>query len=177
MRRTALSSPLLAALVGVFAALGTSCTDPVLDDEIDSLGPETGDVGPLHRPGQPCVVCHSEFGPASDAVFLLGGTVFDSPLRATPVEGVEVRIVDAAGARFSKLTNAAGNFYVTSGEGELRFPVRVRISKNGVERPMLSHIGREPSCANCHFDPPDAGPGRVHYKAFQAVGHIYLNPQ
>jgi hypothetical protein len=44
---------------------------------------------------------------------------------------------------------------------------------------MLSHVGREPSCAGCHFNPPDAGfapDGRplVHYTAFQAVGQIHL---
>ena len=162
------------ALYGFMLVAGslTSCTDPVLDNEIKSLGGETGEANAEHRPGQPCVVCHSEFG-TSKSVFRLAGTVFDSPTKVTGVEGVEVRIVDAYGTRFTKLTNRAGNFWVASAEGEVKFPVRVRISKNGVERPMLSHIGREPSCAQCHFDPPQAGPGKVHYKAFEAVGHLY----
>jgi len=175
----ALSRPALVVLGGLFALTSLSCTDPVLDDQIEALGPETGNPGPTHRPGQPCVLCHSQLGPASDSVFLLAGTVYDSPTRITPLEGVEVLVVDAYGTQFRKLTNSAGNFYIASAEGggEIAFPVRVHIARGGIERPMLSHIGREPSCAGCHYDPPNAGPGKVHYKAFQAVGHVYLNTQ
>lgn len=169
----------LSLLLPVLSLAGAtaSCTDPVLDQEIEALGPEQGEPGPDHRPGQPCVLCHSEFGTAPDSVFTLAGTVFDAPTRYVGVEGVEVRIVDSGNSKWTAISNRAGNFYLTKGQGEVKFPVRVRISKGGVERPMLSHIGREPSCAGCHFNPPNAGPGKVHYKAFQAVGHIYLNPQ
>lgn len=166
----------LFVLLPVLLAASPACTDPVLDRQIEALGPEPGEVNAEHRPGQPCVVCHSEFG-TSSSIFGLAGTVFESPTKIVGVEGVEVRVVDAHGTRFTKLTNRAGNFYISSAEGAVRFPVRVRISKNGEERPMLSHIGREPSCAGCHFNPPTAGPGKVHYKAFEAVGHIYLNRQ
>jgi hypothetical protein len=169
------SASLLVACTAL-ASMLASCTDPVLDDQIEALGPETGDANAEHRPGQPCVLCHSEFG-TSSTVFRLAGTVFDAPTRIAGIAGVEVRIVDASGARFVALTNRVGNFFLSSAEGEVKFPVRVRISKDGVERVMLSHIGREPSCAGCHFDPPAAAPGKVHYKAFQAVGHLYLNPQ
>src|ERR1700683_3328645 len=46
----------LAMLVG---ALMVGC-NPVLDDAIADLGPEKPGVhpGPLHRPGQPCLLCH-----------------------------------------------------------------------------------------------------------------------
>ena len=43
------------------AALATTCTlDPVQSEAVADLGGEAPGVapGPLHRPGQPCLVCH-----------------------------------------------------------------------------------------------------------------------
>ena len=91
----ALSRPALVVLGGLFALTSLSCTDPVLDDQIEALGPETGNPGPTHRPGQPCVLCHSQLGPASDSVFLLAGTVYDSPTRITPLGG-KARVAEIA---------------------------------------------------------------------------------
>lgn len=168
----------VAAAALVVTAFASSCTDPVLDDQIAGLGPETGETGPNHRPGQPCVLCHSAYGTATP-VFSVAGTVFDSPSNTTGVADVEIRMVGSDNARPTRVitTNAAGNFYITKDEYDPAFPLRVRISKGNTERSMQSHIGREPSCAGCHFDPPDAGPGRVSYAAFQAVGHLYLNSE
>ena len=52
-------------------------SDPVRDQRIERLGPEVSGVpeGPLHRPNQPCLLCHAGAGPG-DAVFSLAGTVF-----------------------------------------------------------------------------------------------------
>ena len=53
-----------------------SC-DPVHDDAVSALGGETPGIprGPLHRPGQPCLVCHD--GASGDpAAFSMAGTVF-----------------------------------------------------------------------------------------------------
>ena len=164
----------LAALLGGALPL-LSCTDPVLDARIASLGPEVGTPGPNHRPGQPCCVCHSEFGTDPKHIFTVAGTVFDSPTSLNPVPDVEVRLVSADNKGIVKLTNASGNFYLTEAEYPFAFPLRVRLSKGAVEKSMQSHIGREPSCAGCHFDPPNVGEGRVHYTAFQAVGHVYFS--
>jgi hypothetical protein len=56
------------------AAVG--CDDPVHDDAVTALGGEDPNVpiGALHRPGQPCLVCHGGSGPAALA-FSVGGTV------------------------------------------------------------------------------------------------------
>ena len=58
------------ALVGCFV-------DPVHDEQVAALGPEPAgeSPGPLHRPGQPCLVCHGGLGPAHQS-FSVAGTVF-----------------------------------------------------------------------------------------------------
>ena len=47
-------------------ALG-ACVDETHELQVQALGGEAPGVpkGPLHRPGQPCLVCHGEAGPAS----------------------------------------------------------------------------------------------------------------
>lgn len=171
--------PLLATL---FAAGMLSCTDPVLDQKIAELGPEQGSPGPDHRPGQPCVLCHSEFGTAS-GIFTVAGTVYESPTSPKGAQGVQVLLRAADNSQFTATTGISGNFQIRKNEWDPPFPLLVQIYKEGVAiQKMQSHIGREPSCATCHFNPPDAGvapDGRplVHYKSFQAVGQIYLNTQ
>ena len=78
------------ASVVALASFATSCTDPVRDRAIERLGAEDPAVaiGPEHRPGQPCVLCHSEGGPASGKPFAIAGTVFETILpRSAPAAG------------------------------------------------------------------------------------------
>ena len=163
------------------AVVSASCTDPVLDDKIAALGGEVDgvDPGPDHRPGQPCVLCHSQGGPASDDVFALAGTVYETANAKVGAPGVEVLFVDSRGSspfrtidgqRAPILTSKSGNFFVRDSEWpELRFPVRTAISRNTYHQ-MQSHIAREPSCATCHRDPDP----KVFGDRLSAVGHIYL---
>lgn len=202
--RAALFVPVL----GV-ALLAASCTDPVYDQQIEDLGDEAPgvDPGPEHRPGQPCVLCHSSTGPADDAPFSMAGTVFESPASIRGVPGVEVLLVDAngvspvdanSGQRIPIITNKAGNFYVPTSVWNPAFPVRVAIFCSGAlvngpdgqpvqcgfpgqRKQMQSHIGREPSCAGCHYDAgrvgADGGTRVNPLKALSAVGHIYMTSQ
>jgi len=159
----------------------TSCTDPVVDDKIDALGGEVDgvDPGPDHRPGQPCVLCHSESGPASDSVFAVAGTVYETAKEKKGAQNVEILLVDSRGSTPLRLdngkqvpfyTSASGNFLVRADEWpNLRFPVKVGIAK-GFVHTMQSHIAREPSCATCHHDPDKA----VFGDRLSAVGHIYV---
>lgn len=154
-------------------AFFAGCSDnPVPDAEIDSLGPEQGDPGPDHRPGQPCVICHSDNGPASDDPFAVGGTVFHDPASAIGVSGVQVLFVDSNGSspKNDIITTKSGNFYVRTSDWSPSFPLFVNIYNptDGTKRVMQSHIGREPSCASCHrdaFNKPEA---------LYSVGHISL---
>jgi len=138
-------------LVAGFALGWLGCRyDPVPQAKIDALPPEDA-AGPseLHRAGQPCVLCHSEYEGAEPAL-AMGGTVFEqntTTFELIPVEGVFVTMYDSAGASQKACTNAAGNFFVRMDDWpEAKFPMTVRVGN----RFMRSLVGRERSCASCH---------------------------
>ena len=158
MRQSALLLPaLLAALLP--AACGV---DPVREEAIDALGGEVAGVepGPLHRPGQPCVLCHDGDGPGG-AVFSLAGTIHQIQNRPAPLPDAIVRFVDSRGRQHRTATNCAGNFFVMREDYDPEFPVWVKLEFGGVEQAMGSPIFREGSCAACHTPKPgkeSAGP-------------------
>ena len=169
-RSRALVFSALTGLTGLTGLTFLSCADPVLSDAVSAQGNETSGIekGPFHRAGQPCVTCHQEGGPASKFPYTVAGTVFAQPLRQVGVEKVEVRMTDSDGTKFTAKTNCVGNFMVTAGEWQPKFPILVEIAKNNVRRSMRSAIGREGSCAGCHTtDIMPADP-------LSTVGHIYL---
>jgi hypothetical protein len=142
--------------------------DPVHDDQVRALGPESESAprGPYHRAGQPCTVCHGGEGPA-ETTFVLAGTVFTGPSTAVGVGGVELLMVDALGSSppsGSVITNCVGNFYVSAETWNPAFPVRVAIVSGGAGAAMVSHIGRAGSCAQCHTNPP----------GLESTGYVYL---
>ena len=156
------------------AALAWSCNDPVHDAQVDALGPESAGVspGPTHRPGKPCLTCHGGQGPA-ELELGVAGTIYktaapDSP----PLAGATVTIYDATqqpdgGAPHTVVTNAAGNFYFPRTAWAPFFPLHdIAVSYPGVETPTLMHtnVGRDGSCASCHFDP----------KGANTHGHVYF---
>ncbi len=145
----------------------TACGDPVHVQQLVTLGSEESGVpeGPLHRPGQPCAVCHGERGPAERS-FVLSGTVYRTPTGRLPLPGVSVRLLDASGAERSVETNCAGNFYLTAEELAPVYPLWVKLEYGDAAVEMRSPISRERSCAACHAQP--AGP--------TSVGQVYFWP-
>ena len=141
-----------------------ACADPVLDEAIDALGPETPGVptGPLHRPGQPCVLCHSEAGDAPP--FLLAGTVYVDAESLTPIDDVRVDFIDTFGNAFSTTTNCAGSFFVRPQEYPAASPIWVSLRRDEVLREMETPIYRDGSCAGCHADPVGTA----------SAGHVFL---
>jgi hypothetical protein len=172
-----LRSPILAlftltAIASACALLG-AC-DPVHQDQIAKLGGERAGVpkGPLHRPGQPCLVCHGGKGPGSPD-FTVAGTIYRQRDSLTPAVGAQVLMTDAFGRSFTAITNQAGNFYLRSAQFDPAYPLSVKLCTGAgcdpladppTAMPMKTHIGREGSCAACHTDPE----GR------SSAGHIYL---
>lgn len=138
--------------------------DPVHDAERDALGPENPNVpeGPLHRPGQPCAVCHREGG--DDPVFAFAGTVYRDPVETIAVADAMVVLTDAAGQTFMTTTNCVGNFYVRPREFQPTPPVWASVQRIDFPWKMESPIHREASCAKCHYDP--AGPA--------SAGHLFV---
>ena len=163
IRRSGLSLALLLAVL--------SACDPVVDDARAALGPETPGVrqGPLHRPGQPCLLCHDgAFGDPER--FTVAGTVFQTTGARNAAPSVTVDIVDATGDAIALSTNAAGNFYATPGQYDPTFPLRINLTSGGLTVQMETLVEGngtvEPNgaCASCHFDP--AGPS--------SPGHVAL---
>ncbi len=136
------------------ACLVVSCTDPVKDRAIERLGGEDPNVpmGPEHRPGQPCVLCHSEGGPAAAKPFAIAGTIFETNAPDSKgAEGVQVFFIDAAAGTRNYETNAAGNFFIPQSEwNDLTFPFKTGILKGDKKGTMISTVNREGSCNFCH---------------------------
>ena len=152
-----------ARVLFVAAMVVVACGDPVRDRATAALPAEVPGVpkGPLHRPGQPCLVCHSEAGGKS--VFSLAGTVFVSADSSAPIEDVSVNMVDSLGRKFKTVTNCAGNFMVRPEEYSPHPPIWVGLQRGDVFRDMNTVIYREGSCAACHYEPPGpASAGRVY---------------
>jgi len=149
----------------ILASGAIACADPAHDQAVQALGGEAPGVpeGPLHRPGQPCVTCHGDSGPASGE-FSLAGTVYALLLESEPVPNVLVRIKDIRGTEFSVTTNQGGNFYIRREEWQPVYPLQASIRLGNLTKQMSTHIARAPSCADCHLHPP----GR------NSPGHIYI---
>jgi hypothetical protein len=163
--RPRVSGPAAAVAVVLAAA---SC-DPVRSDAIAALGGEAPGVrqGPLHRPGQPCLLCHDGSIGAPEG-FTVAGTVFVFSGDRTPVNGATVKLVDSTGSSFLALTNEEGNFYVLPSQWTPRYPMTVSVVRPGASprgrtvTVMQTPIHTEGSCAGCHSDPASAGsPGHV----------------
>jgi len=108
------------------------------------------------------VLCHSDAGGASP--FLVAGTVYVSADSPTPIDGVQVNLIDSLQHQFVATTNCAGNFFVRPLDFSPDAPIWVTMRRDAVFRAMNTAIYREGSCAGCHSDPP--GP--------TATGHVYL---
>lgn len=138
------------SLIGVLAlATLVSCGDPTRDAIIESLGEEAPGVpvGPLHRPGQPCNVCHD--GEVARE-FSVAGTVYWAFDSKKPAPGARVDLTDADGDQQVAYANCAGNFFLLPEDTHVDFPFWVKVSGGGVEITMDSPVNGQGSCAACH---------------------------
>jgi hypothetical protein len=148
-------------------AVALAC-DPIYEDAITALGGEAPGVprGPLHRPGQPCVLCH-DGSIGNPPGFSVAGTVYVNPgVDLTPAVGAEVMLLDSQGHSFNATTNKAGNFYVLPHEFQPVYPMKVSVMYGTVTVKMTADVGRDGSCAKCHFDPASSS----------TPGHVYVPP-
>jgi hypothetical protein len=155
--RLGLIPPALVVLCAAACAPAVlSPVDPQHDLAVAALGPEDPKipVGPLHRAGQPCILCHDLDEDATP--FNIAGTVFRDNVSPTPLTDAAILFVDSAGNTFTAHSNCVGNFYVGVSEFEPAWPFWVTVSQGANESDMGSPVHRERSCAACHFNP--AGP-------------------
>lgn len=154
------------ALVAPLALLAQAgCNDASHDLQVAALGGENPNVppGPMHRPGQPCLVCHGGLGPAS-AHFSAGGTVFATRTGTAPAVGATVTIEDSNGSVGTAQTNQVGNFYIEASQWTPAYPTAPQVALGNMGAVMSTHVGRDGSCASCHSDPISP----------ISAGHIYL---
>jgi hypothetical protein len=150
----------------LFAVVVAGACDPVHSREVDAIPPNAPGVqnGPLHHPGEPCLVCHD--GALGDPqAFSMAGTVYQDANSLTPLEGATVTLLGADGSTKTMVTNAAGNFYLTTDEYSPVYPIHVKSIASGTKTTfMQSHIGGNGSCSFCHADPPGPNsPGHVYF--------------
>jgi hypothetical protein len=153
-----------ARLLVLAAFLLVGCEDATHDEQVQALGGETPGVprGPLHRPGQPCLICHGGLGPASHP-FSVAGTVYAVRSQSAPAVGAQVQIEDINGSLATATTNAAGNFYVPLVTWQPTYPTQMQVSLGGLSQQMATHAGRNGSCAGCHTSPQGpTSPGAVY---------------
>lgn len=155
-----------------------SCGDPLNDNQIAVLGDEQDGFPPsdIHRPGQPCVLCHSEYGGAEPELSI-GGTLFLEPAGnevPRPVAGYTIRIIDSASQIVNLVSNPCGNFYVTKADFDPAYPLRAELfgpsivdADETVQLTVMStRIGRDGSCGSCHSHPASVfSPGVVYLPA------------
>lgn len=187
MRREAL----IGACLALAAGTGSGCTDPVRDQQIAALGDDTEPPGPDHRAGQPCLLCHSDGGPASSKAFAIAGTVWASASPgAKGKEGIVVQFIDARGGAPAQPaeTGPSGNFYVPIADWpNIAFPIRTALYRSDSDidsapiTKMNSLINREGSCNFCHrtnIDPDDYDDDDAKKKAIESTtssaGQIYV---
>ncbi|HEY5145706.1 MAG TPA: hypothetical protein VII82_03025 [Polyangiaceae bacterium] len=170
LRGPPVAAALVAALVPIgVGALGAlaGCVDTTHDIEVQALGGEAAGVapGPDHRPGQPCLVCHGGEGPASSH-FSVAGTVYAVEKESAPAVGAQVQVEDITGVAFPSPTNGAGNFYISAQDWQPTYPIQMQVSLGPANKQMLTHVGREGSCATCHTSSPGpASPGPIYVAA------------
>ena len=143
------------------APLSGGCVDPVQQEQVAALGPEEPGVavGPLHRSGQPCLICHSSAGEASR--FTAAGTVYGTATVRQPIGGVKVRLIDASRRSYVAYTNCVGNFFVLPGEFEPVMPMWASLSGYDADIDMESPMHKDGDCGFCHKpekSPSSAGP-------------------
>jgi hypothetical protein len=143
-------------LLCALTALAGACYDPAHHDAVDLLGPEAPGVpeGPTHRPGQPCTTCHGGSGPA-DLKLSVAGTIYQVRNSNVPLAGANVTVTDPLGDSRTLVSNAVGNFFIPTSEWDPAFPLTVVIEAGGLKKNMVTSIGRDGACANCHRDAGD----------------------
>lgn len=108
-------------------------------------------TGPLMRPGNNCLRCHTAGGEAANKPLSVGGTIFPTADAGycDGVEGVTVHVTDKNGKSVTLVSNAAGNFY--SAEA-LEQPLSITVEKDGrtAVMPVTTPTG---GCALCHSYP------------------------
>src|SRR5512138_3376080 len=86
-------------------------------------GKDNGPGAGIHHPGEDCGICHKPGGKASNLVWTMSGTLYDSRAARTPLAGGEIILQDYNGNVISMTTNELGNFWTTARIGSNPYTV------------------------------------------------------
>lgn len=168
------SSHLTLALLAALA-LAACRLDPVPQDVIDELGEEKGTPSAKHRPGQPCLACHTGYEGAQPEM-AVAGTLYALDLaenKIVPAANIRVTILDSKGGTRKACTNSAGNFFVAKDNWtDITYPILP--TAGGIT--MKSLVGRDGSCASCHRLPDDASLDPLTGAGRDSAGVIVVDP-
>jgi hypothetical protein len=127
-----------------------------------SAEPQAEATGPLMRPGQDCLSCHSDGAGRGAPTWSAAGTVYAKADAEADegVAGVDVLLSAADGSLLQKLvTNDVGNFY-TDMPLPAGFRVALEYQGQHIDMPCPPPAGL---CNACHNDPPiGSAPGRLY---------------
>lgn len=145
--------PRFFALTSCFGLFLAACGSPQDHGEV---------TGPLMRPGQDCLSCHSEGAGRGAPTWTAAGTVYalaDADAESG-VPRVDVLLKNADNTLIEKLTtNAVGNFY-TATPLPAGFRVGLEYQGESIDMPCAPPAGL---CNACHNVPPiGAAPGRIY---------------
>lgn len=151
--------------------------DPVAAEAIQDLGDEKGALTEKHRPGEPCLACHSTYGGAQPEM-VVGGTVYAIAGKTTkklvPAKDIRVTVLDANGDTRKACTNAAGNFWVPKEYWKgVVFPLAP--VAGGIV--MHSLVNRDGSCASCHRLPDEDSIDPLTGAGHDSAGAIIVDPE
>ncbi len=168
-------SLLAACLAAAFAAGLLSCrNDPAENDIIDALPAETGTPSATHRPGEPCLACHTGYQGAQPQM-AVGGTIFGldkTGTKVVPAPNIMVEILDSAQTTRRACTNEAGNFYILQDDWkDITYP----LSPYAGGTQMISIVGRDGSCATCHKLPDKDSLDQITGRARDSAGVITVD--
>jgi hypothetical protein len=144
--------------------MAAGCADPLQSAAVAALGPEDPRVppGPLHRPGQPCLVCHGEGGSATR--MSVAGTVFRDPTTRLPVADAKVELLDAVHKSIVVRSNCAGNFWLYPATFTPALPMWAAVEQGTHRVEMESPLHLDGDCGSCHSDPA----------AQTSAGHLFV---
>jgi hypothetical protein len=138
--------------------------------EDDPADPATSQAfGPLMRPGENCLSCHTENPTRSDAAgpsgqkappWTAAGTVYQGPTSKEGLAGARITLTGLDGSPIVLTTNEVGNFYTA-------IPIDTKIGPSiefqGRTAKMGSSLPPIAACNGCHDNPPVGGaPGRIY---------------
>lgn len=124
---------------------------------LSACGDETG---PLMRPGENCMTCHTGGGQAPDQRWTIAGTVYTTATDGSGmgVSGVNIIVTDANSKQVTLTSNAVGNFY---SKELVSFPLSTELRRGANVQKMAMKVSTG-ACASCHNQPSSGGaPGRL----------------